>query len=316
MLTGTATETATDTAVSSGSTATTASASASASATAAPTKGAGRRLGAPSFVGLLVRGAKGAGFPRPVRGECCGDICCKPGEVCARGTEGAKCWPQAKRRDEKMVDEQDSKPATEEFEILGEITSKEIEDANDEDLLYDDTKGGGGHGGEGLGSGGGGRGSGSRKSDGAAPGGGGAPGGGKKDDKKKKNSAARPTLPTTLLIFLLLLPSALASLLPTFNAAVHPRTIGTPQIDPDRLLIAKQSKPLYRRWSCHSSRQDCGSGCWDSAKHVCCVQPDEKTYGLCSADQGQSCCGAMCCPKDTFCRNQDGYMCVPKKMKE
>lgn len=283
---------------------TTTSASASASKTAEPSKSVGRRLGVPTFVSLLVRGASGVGILNPVRGECCGGLCCKVGEVCARGTEGARCWPQAKRRDEGEVTEQGSRLAIEEARTLtlGEVQPDTAGDEKAEGSPAVGDKKGGGGGGGGSGSGGGGH---------------AHRGGHHDDDKTKKNGAARPPIPTTLLLFLILFPSVLACLLlPTFNAAVHPRTIGISQIDPDRLLIAKQSRPLHMRWSCHTPRRDCGSGCWDPAKHVCCVQPDEKTYGLCSADQGQSCCGTMCCPRDTFCRNQDGYSCVSRKMKE
>lgn len=36
----------------------------------------------------------GGGFGTcPAGSDCCGDMCCDPGLVCARSTEGNQCWP-------------------------------------------------------------------------------------------------------------------------------------------------------------------------------------------------------------------------------
>jgi hypothetical protein len=77
------------------STSTTASASLS-----TPTRNIGDRLSTPSLLHnlmLFINSVRAVTFPAPIHPECCGDICCAPGEVCTRSWTGAKCWHAGKR---------------------------------------------------------------------------------------------------------------------------------------------------------------------------------------------------------------------------
>jgi uncharacterized membrane protein YgcG len=63
-----------------------------------PIGGAGHSIGVPRAVrnlAMLLTSVRAVAFPAPVRGGCCGEFCCKLGEVCARGSNGPKCWADA-----------------------------------------------------------------------------------------------------------------------------------------------------------------------------------------------------------------------------
>ena len=271
----------------------------SSSATSELTGNGGSKLGVPRVLrnlAILVQNARALANSLSNEIDCCGDICCAAGEVCARSSTGPKCWPEAgrvKARND-ILDQADA--------VTQSIDSLDMADSNTDDFRDEDNdstdlakrKGGGG-------------------GAGAAGGAAGAGTIGRPGPKPKKGGAARPNPPTVVYALLLLV---------SFIVTVHPFEVaradssapfvGTPQIDPATETSMDASWLLDKRWSCHKPKQNCGTqGCWNPAIHYCCQQPDGD-YGLCMAGVGEQCCGDMCCPKDTECRNEGQYLCYPK----
>jgi hypothetical protein len=237
--------------------------------TVMPVGSFGHRLGVPSVVrnlAMLCSSVRAIAFPAPSQDECYGAFCCNPGEVCARGSNGPKCWPDAG-----SVEVAESNDVTE--EPLKEVR-KGVE--NKEGYVHTSVAAQGDL--------------------------------GPKPNHGKKGSGARPKIPTLLYIFFLLVPFVAASIP---NTASHVAPIdGTHQTSPNHKLF------LAKRWSCHKPHQDCGPGCWDPSSEFCCQQPSGD-YGLCAADNGESCCAENCCPQNYACQNQgQQYMCVPTDTSE
>ncbi|KAF2829016.1 hypothetical protein CC86DRAFT_436669 [Ophiobolus disseminans] len=265
---------------------------------AAPKSGGGRLVVPSMFKNLVlvVQGVRAVARPVPVpfgeKGDCCGDICCAPGKVCARSSTGPKCWPQAGR-----IKGRDEDQETDETDEDAPVTLKtESEHATTDDDINDDK---------------------SRPvqkvavSAGAAAVAGAAAGA--NGSKKKSMGAARPSFPTILYFFLLLIPFftliGWAKTTPTtyYQAITNG---GVPQLAPER------ATSLFKRWSCHEPKRKCGEeGCFLPATHQCCQAPDGK-YGMCESSKGEVCCGSMCCASGTECRAaQTDYLCVPKGLR-
>ncbi|KAH7088761.1 hypothetical protein FB567DRAFT_522237 [Paraphoma chrysanthemicola] len=65
--------------------------------TSEPTKNAAIGLSAPGILGKILfvgRSAHALAVRSPGKVDCCGGICCEVGEICARSSSGARCWPQ------------------------------------------------------------------------------------------------------------------------------------------------------------------------------------------------------------------------------
>ncbi|KAH8724841.1 hypothetical protein GQ44DRAFT_727350 [Phaeosphaeriaceae sp. PMI808] len=62
-----------------------------------PTKNGGMRFAVPwplQYAYFFMNGVRAFPYPSQNYRDCCGDLCCGDGEVCARSSTGAKCWPQ------------------------------------------------------------------------------------------------------------------------------------------------------------------------------------------------------------------------------
>lgn len=115
-----------------------------------PTGNGEARLGVPGvFKHIVVLGnaVRAVAFPSEVFGECCMGICCKPGESCARSSEGPKCWPgtEAKVAEADIADKdvQTSKAVRVHNVARSEARSSDAVDAQD----VENKAGGGGRGG-------------------------------------------------------------------------------------------------------------------------------------------------------------------------
>jgi hypothetical protein len=71
---------------------------------------------------LVVNSARAIAFPVPVHGRCCGEFCCQPEEVCARGSDGPKCWPDTGSIE---VTESDDKSNKSTNEVHTDVESRE-----------------------------------------------------------------------------------------------------------------------------------------------------------------------------------------------
>jgi hypothetical protein len=247
----------------------------------------------PSIVQNIILLARStAAFASPIRPECCADICCDLHEVCARSSTGPKCWPKAGQR---VARRQPDEADTTSREIaLRQMQESDITPVDEESHTSS------------LGE--------SKIVVPAAAGAAvGAAAGAARNRPHKKGNAARPTTPTLFYMFLLLTPFVAAnfpSSLPRAND--YGPIAGARQTDPSTKATTNKRWLFGKRWSCHKPNQNCGSsGCWDPASQFCCNQPDGH-YGLCAASNGESCCGKMCCPENTECRNEGDFLCYPK----
>ncbi|KAH5246802.1 hypothetical protein HBI71_179080 [Parastagonospora nodorum] len=113
-----------------------------------PTGNGGARLGVPGVfkhIALLGNVVRAVAFPSELFGECCTGICCKPGESCARSSEGPKCWPGAEAKVAE-ADIADKEVHTSEVAPVHDIRSEErsADEVDTQDVK--NKKGGGGHG--------------------------------------------------------------------------------------------------------------------------------------------------------------------------
>ncbi|KAH4002629.1 hypothetical protein HBI56_059390 [Parastagonospora nodorum] len=114
-----------------------------------PTGNGEARLGVPGVfkhIALLGNVVRAVAFPSEVFGECCIGICCKPGESCARSSEGPKCWPGAEAKVAE-ADIADKEVHTSKVAPVNDIARSEARSADEVDTQdVKNKKGGGGHG--------------------------------------------------------------------------------------------------------------------------------------------------------------------------
>jgi uncharacterized membrane protein YgcG len=114
-----------------------------------PTGNGGAGIGVPSvikYIVLLGNVVRAVAFPSEVFGDCCMGICCKPGESCARSSEGPRCWPGAEA-EAAEADVTDKEVHTSVLVPVHDIVVSEARSADAVDAQdVENKKGGGGHG--------------------------------------------------------------------------------------------------------------------------------------------------------------------------